>query len=301
MDKLTALKVFRAVAEAHSFARAADRMGLSRAAVSKNISELEAGLNTRLFHRTTRQISLTEAGLIYFDRIGHILDELETADWAIEQLNDGPVGLLRVAAPHSFSLLCLLKMVPGFLAAYPDINLQLDMDDRKVNIVDGSYDLAIRGSNHLEDSSLIARKLTDLPHTVCAAPSYLASRGTPLIPADIVRHQCLSYSLSDRSGEWIFSKDGDTARIPINSRFAATSSIAVRQAVVEGLGMGLLPNAYIREELADGRIVRILDDWKTPTASIYAIYASRRHIPLKLRVFLDFLAKFLEDKTGAEA
>lgn len=291
MDRLTALNVFRAVAEHRSFAVASRRLGLSPAAVSKNISELEAHLNARLFNRTTRHISLTEAGLLYYDRIAPALDELSGADRLIGQIGAGPTGLLKVAAPVSLSLVCLVKLIPQFLADYPDISIRLDMDDRKVDIIDGGYDVAIRGSDRLEDSSLVAKKLMELPHVVCAAPSYLSKHTPPVVPADLGQHQCLGYVLSDHAKEWIFMRGSDRVRVPVTGRFAATSSLAVREAAAEGLGLALLPRAYVEDDLAKGRLVHMLGDWQVPVASVHAIYPSRHQLTPKLRVFLDFLAK----------
>lgn len=294
MDKLTALSIFRVAAELRSFAAAGRRLALSPAAVSKNIAELEAHLGARLFNRTTRSISLTEAGLAYLERVAPVLDDLDRADETVGQLVHGPTGVLRVAAPVSFSIECLSKLAARFLAAYPDMSLSLDMDDRKVDIVSGGYDLAIRGSRRLEDSSLVARKLLDMPHVVCAAPTYLASRGVPQVPADLERHECLIYQLSDQRSEWQFTRENETLRIAVAGRFAATSSLAVRDAAVEGAGVTLLPLPYVATRMADGRLVQVLSDWTCPPASIYAIYPSREHLTPKLRVFLEFLVEGLQ-------
>lgn len=294
MDKLTALKVFRAVAELKSFAAAGRRLSLSPAAVSKNVAELEAHLAARLFNRTTRSVSLTEAGLAYLERIGPLLDDLEQADESVGALVTGPRGVLRVAAPVSFSLACLSTVAARFLAAHPDVSLQLDLDDRKVDIVGGGYDLAIRGSRQLDDSTLVARKLMDMPHVACAAPGYLASRGVPQIPTDLRRHDCLIYELSDQRSEWRFTRGGDVVAVTAMGRFAATSSLAVRDAALEGAGIALLPLPYVASLLSDGRLVRVLDEWSCPPAAIYAIYPSRTHLLPKLRAFLQFLVDELK-------
>ena len=294
MDKLTALGIFRAAAELRSFAAAGRRLALSPAAVSKNIAELESGLGARLFNRTTRRVSLTEAGLAYLERIAPLLDHLVQADESIGSMMHGPTGVLRVAAPVSFSIERLPKIAARFLSAYPGMSLHLDLDDRKVDIVGGGYDLAIRGSGRLEDSSLMARKLMGMPHVVCAAPAYIASRGMPSTPADLRQHECLVYQLSEHRSEWPFTRAQETARVPVAGRFAATSSLAVRDAAVEGLGLALLPVPYVAPLLADRRLVRVLADWTCPSASIYAIYPSRAHLAPKLRVFLQFLVEELE-------
>lgn len=289
MDKLTALRVFHAAAEAGSFAAAGRRLGVSAAAVSKNIAELEDHLKARLFNRTTRQVSLTEAGAAYLARVGPLLADLDRADESVAQLTRGPTGVLRVAAPASFSIVCLSRVSARFLAAYPEMSLHLDLDDRKVDIVAGGHDLAIRGSRRLDDSSLTARKLVDLPHVLCAAPGYLAQHGTPSTPHDLESHACLSYALSEPPGEWQFTRGADTARVPVRARFAATSSLALREAALEGMGLALLPLIYVSEALASGRLVRVLPDWHSPTASMYAIYPSRTHLAPKLSAYVNFL------------
>ncbi|KQT52488.1 MULTISPECIES: LysR family transcriptional regulator [unclassified Aureimonas] len=294
MDQLTALKVFRAAARSGSFAEASRKLGLSAGAISKNISELEAHLRVRLFNRTTRRRSLTEAGSAYLGQIEQALDALDRADETIRLLSDRPAGTLRVAAPLSLSLVCFSRIVPRFLSAYPDVSLLLDLDDRKVDLVEGGYDMAIRGSDRLEDSSLMARALTDLPHVVCAAPAYLAKREAPSSPEDLPRHDCLRYTLSDRANEWVFTREGETRRIAVTGRFQTTSSLAIREALLEGLGVGLLPLPYVAADLAEGRLVRLLGDWTLPTATVYAIYPSRHHVSPKLRAFIEIITDDLK-------
>jgi len=295
VDQLTALKVFRAAAKSRSFAEAARQLGLSAGAISKNVSELEAHLKVRLFNRTTRRRSLTEAGAVYLEHIEHALGSLERAEQTVHLLAERPAGVLRVAAPTSLSLVCFSRIVPRFLATHPDVSLRLDLDDRKVDLVEGGYDIAIRGSDRLEDSSLMARALTDLPHVLCADPSYLARCGTPSAPADLRRHECLRYTLSERASEWEFSKGAETLRIAVSGRFEASSSLAVREAALEGLGLGLLPRCYVAKELAEGRLVPVLADWRLPVATVYAVYPSRHHISPKLRAFLDILTDDLKN------
>lgn len=295
MDRLTALRHFRVAAESASFAEASRRLGVSPGAVSKNVSELEAHLDARLFNRNTRRISLTEAGTVYLDRIRHLLDGLEEADRAIAALSGAPTGVLRVAAPVSLSLACFSRVIPRFLAAHPQISIHLDLDDRKVDIVAGGYDVALRGSDRLDDSSLMARKLMDMPHVICAAPAYLSTRGLPAKPEDLRQHECLRYALAGHPGEWILSQGGEPVRVGVSGRFTATSSLAVRDAAVEGLGICLVPTAFVAPELADGRLVRVLRDWEAPVASVYAVYPSRHHLAPKLKAFIDAI---MDDARG---
>lgn len=290
MDRFGALTVFRSVAEAGSFAAAARRLGLSPAAVSKTVAELETHLQVRLFNRTTRRMSLTEAGTVYLGHVARILEDLAEADRVLDPLQATPAGTLRVAAPLTGTLISLSRAIPRFLARYPGISLDLDLDDRRVDIIRDGYDLAIRGSGGLEDSSLMARKLMVLDHVLCAAPAYLAAAGTPQTPEDLAAHACIRFSLSGHADHWEFHRDGRTVRMPVRGRYSVSSSLAVRDALLEGFGLSLIPRAYVREDLIAGRLRALLTDWRTVEIGVYAVFPSRRHLAPKLRVFLDFLS-----------
>ena len=291
MDRLTALNVFRHVAELKSFAEAGRRLGLSPPAVSKNINELETHLGVRLFNRTTRRVSLTEAGVVYLDHVARILDGLKEADRAMGPLQDAPSGLLKVAAPMTVTLTRLSAAVPRFLSRYPDLSLDLNLDDRRVDIVSEGYDIAIRGRDQLEDTSLIARKLASMPHVVCAAPSYFEAFGRPATPEELAGHDCIQFSLSGSADMWEFRKEERVARIAINGRYKVTSSLAVRDALRAGFGLSLIPRSYVQEDLEKGLLQTALEDWSTADTNLYAIYPSRRFLAPKLRVFLDFLVE----------
>ncbi len=291
MDRLTALKVFRQVVEQGSFAGAGRQLELSPAAISKNVSELESHLNVRLLHRTTRRMSLTEAGTLYYERVVRILDELEEADGSIGPLQRAPGGVLRVSAPMTLTLVCLSTAIPGFLKQYPDVSMDLRMDDRQVDIVGEGYDLAIRGSDKLEDSSLIARKLLTLRHVVCAAPAYFERFGTPETPDDLRAHNCIRFSLSGHANEWEFRGSDRAVRVPVNGRLKASSSLAVRDALRAGFGLSLIPWLYVRDDIEQGRLCTVLDGWSAVETGVYAVYPSRHFIVAKVRAFLDFLAE----------
>jgi len=293
MDRFTALRVFRAVVASGSFAAAARDLRLSNAAVSKNISELEAHLGTRLLNRTTRSMSLTEAGTIYHERIGRVLDDLEEADTDLGPMQQVPKGLLRVSAPMTLTLVSLSAAMPKFLSRYPELNVNLQMDDRRVNIIEEGFDVAIRGSDNLEDSSLIARKLMALPHVVCGAPSYFNRSGIPGSPEALKDHNCIQFTLSGHASEWEFRQGTRMVRVPIDGQYKVTSSLAVRDALLAGFGLSLIPWLYVREDIKQGRLHTVLNDWSMIEASIYAVYPSRRYLVAKVRVFLDFLVEEL--------
>ncbi|KAB2680883.1 LysR family transcriptional regulator [Brucella pseudintermedia] len=289
MDRFTALRVFRYVAELNSFAEAGRRLGLSPAAISKNIAELEAHVGARLINRTTRRMALTEEGRIYLDHVTRGLDALAEADQALSPIRSAPAGTLRVSAPMTVTLTRLSRAIPGFLSQYPDLRLDLDLDDRRIDIIREGFDLAIRGRDNLEDSSLIARKLTVMPHVLCAAPSYFEKHGLPETPSDLNALDHLRFSLSGHADIWEFSKDDRTERIAVDARYSVSSSLAVRDALREGFGVSLMPRPYVEEDLARGSLQAALTDWNTVETTLYAVYPSREHLAPKIRAFLDFM------------
>ncbi|MBN9046683.1 MAG: LysR family transcriptional regulator [Rhizobiales bacterium] len=289
MDRLTALNVFRHVAERNSFAEAGRRLGLSPAAISKNIAELEAHVGVRLINRTTRRMALTEEGRLYLEHVTRGLDALAEADQALCPIKAAPSGTLRVNAPMTVTLTRLSEAIPEFLSYYPDLRLDLHLDDRRVDMLREGFDLAIRGSDNLEDSSLIARKLAVMPHVLCAAPSYFQKHGVPETPSDLKALDHIRFGLSSHADAWEFSKDGRMERIAVAARYSVTSSLAVRDALRTGFGVSLIPRPYVENDLRNGRLQPALEDWSTVETTLYAVYASRQYIAPKIRVFLDFL------------
>lgn len=293
MNRLTALNVFRYAAELGSFAATSRHLDISPAAVSKNIGELEEHLAVQLFHRTTRRISLTEAGALYYERIVRVLDDLEEADDVLRATQDIPRGLLRVSAPMTVTLTCLSLAMPKFLSRYPEVSLDLHLDDRRVDIIDQGFDIALRGSDKLEDSSLIARELMTLVHVVCGAPSYFEQYGRPTVPEDLANHRCIQFSLSGHANVWTFTNGDRSVSIPIKGRYKVTSSLAVRDALRAGFGLSLIPWIYVREDLEQGCLLTVLDDWLPDKTTLYAVYPSKRYVSSKVRAFLDFLVEEL--------
>lgn len=289
MDRLTALTVFRHVVELGSFSAAARKLALSPAAVSKNIGELEAHLAVRLLNRTTRRMSLTEAGSLYYDRVARVLDDLDEADSALGPMQHAVGGVLRVSAPMTFSLVCLTPLMPRFLERHPALSLDLRMDDRRVDIVEQGFDVAIRASDRLEDTSLIARRLMVMQHVVCGAPAYFDRAGVPAVPDDLRRHDCVQFTLSGHVDSWPFARGDDSLRVPVDGRYKVSSSLAVRDALLAGFGLSLIPRIYVEEELAQGRLRTVLDDWAAVQTAVYAVYPSRRYLVGKVRAFIDFL------------
>ena len=293
MDHLTALRVFRQVVERGGFAAASRQMGLSPAAVSKNIAELEAHLAARLLNRTTRRMSLTEAGARYYEQVARILDDLSEAEQSLGPLQQAPSGTLRVSAPMSLSLVRLSAAMPRFLQRYPQVSLDLNLEDRRIDIVKEGYDLAIRGTDRLEDSSLVARKLMTLDHVLCGAPAYFERHGVPASPLALRGMERVQFTLSGHADEWTFKRAGETERVPVRGRYRVSSSLAVRDALRAGFGVSLVPRVYVQQDLDSGALQAVLQDWKPDETYVYAVYPSRRHMVAKVRAFVDFLLEEL--------
>lgn len=294
MDRITAMQVFQRVVEAGSFVKAAEQMGQSTTTTSRMVAELETYLGVRLLNRTTRRLSLTDAGRAYFDRCASILAELDDVEATIGTQLHNPSGLLRITAPVAFGAERLGQLLAGFRAQYPAITLDVSLADRMVDLVEEGIDVALRITNSLE-SNLIAKRLTTVRLSVCAAPAYLARRGTPSCPQDLIRHDCLTYTNTLRSNEWIFN--GPTGRqvVAVSGGWRANSGELLRNAALNGEGIVCQPTFLVGEDLRAGRLMPLLPDFLPPDFTMYAVYASRRHMPAKVRACLDFFAEQISD------
>ncbi len=290
MDRLAAIEAFVRVAEAQSFSQAARRLRSSKSAVSRNVGALEFELGVRLFHRTTRSLTLTEAGRGYFERATRILADLEEANLAVSQLQSAPRGRLRVSAPMSFGFLHLAPALPDFLARYPEVAVDLAMNDRFVDLIDEGFDVAVR-IGAMEDSSLIARKVAPIRRVVCASAAYFNSRGLPLSPDDLKGHDCLLNSNIASSQEWQFTAlDGKSWPVEVKGRLSANNGDALRAAALKGLGIVNLPTFIVGGDLQAGALVTALDKFITQDMALSAVYPHSRHLSPKVRAFVDFLA-----------
>jgi DNA-binding transcriptional LysR family regulator len=291
MDQLAAIEAFVRVAESGSFSKAAERLKSSKSAVSRQVSALEAELGARLLHRTTRALTLTEAGRSYFDQASRILAELAEANASVGELQAAPRGRLRVSAPMSFGILHLAPAIPEFLERYPDVELDLIMNDRFVELVDEGFDMAIR-IGKLGDSSLVARKLAPDRRTVCAAPAYLEKRGIPASPDDLKAHECLCYSNVGMAQEWRFVRpDGRPWPVEVRGRLHANNGDALRAAALRGFGLAVLPRFLVGRDFHSGALVSLLDEFLPRDAAVHAVYPHARHLSPKVRAFVDFLAE----------
>jgi len=291
MDRLGAIEAFVRVAESGSFSQAAERLRSSKSVVSRQISALEAELGARLLHRTTRALTLTEAGRSYFERATRILADLAEADASVGQLQAAPRGRLRVNAPMSFGFLHLAPAVPDFLDRYSDVALELTMNDRFVDLIEEGFDVAVR-IGKLDDSSLVARKLAPMRRTVCAAPAYLEKRGVPASPDDLKAHECLCYSNLGLSQEWRFVRpDGAPWPVDVHGRLHANNGDALRAAALRGFGLAVLPSFLVGRDFQSGALVSVLEPFMPQDSAMYAVYPHARHLSPKVRAFVDFLAE----------
>ena len=295
MDSVAGMRIFTRVVEAGSFSAAGRQLGAAPSSVSRQVNDLEEELGARLFHRTTRKLSLTEAGRLYYARATKILVAVEEAKLAVAQGDGTPSGILRLTVAASLGRLHVVPALAAFHARYPAVRVVLSMTDRLVDLVEEGFDLAIRVGRQ-RDSSLIARKIASARRIVCASPAYLDEVGTPLVPADLADHNCLTFRSHPGSNTWAFrGAEGSAmggAEVRVSGSLFANDGEALGAAAVAGLGLVLLPEWLVGIELGDGRLREVLADYRVvPEASpLYAVYPHQRHLPPKVRAFIDFLA-----------
>jgi DNA-binding transcriptional LysR family regulator len=289
MDRIRAMQVFAEVADRGSLTDAGKAMDMSRAMVSRYLESLESWLGARLLHRTTRRVSLTDAGAEALQRCRRVLDLALEVEAAAGARNAAPSGKLRITTSNSFAQAHLAAAVSDFLKLHPRTQVELVVVERAVNLVEERIDLAVRISNQLDDT-LVARRIASCRSALCAAPAYLAAHAAIKTPDDLRAHHCLTHAHVGRS-EWRLQRDGHTVKIPVSGPLQSNEVAVTRQAALEGLGIAMLPTYFISEELAQGRLVRVLPAYEPETLGIHAVYLSRQHQPQLLRVMLDFLAE----------
>ena len=299
MDTLTRMRAFLSVVDAEGFSAAARKTGRSKALLSKYVRELEDELGVLLINRTTRQVALTAAGEIYVSRASTILADLEALNEEAREATGEARGTLRVTAARTFGDAALGLSLVEFSAAHPDISLDLHLNDAFVNLVDEGFDVAIR-MTRLTDSAMIARRLASLDFTICATPEFLAIHGTPTHPSEISRMPAVIDSNAKALYNWTFKDPATGDPIPVNvsGRFSANSPYTVRAATLAGLGVALTPDFVVRDDIVQGRLVSILEDFVPRDAGIYAVFPHRRHLPARTRVFVDFLATWFRKNAG---
>lgn len=289
MDKLNAISVFCKVIETQSFTQAANQQNISVAMASKLVSQLEEHLKTRLLQRTTRKIVPTEAGMLYYQRCQAILLDLSEADSSISNMATSLQGNLLISVPRDFGLLYISPNLPKFIEVHPNLHVEIEFEDKRVDLVAEGYDLALR-IGYMQDSSLVARKISSSPMHFVASPSYLESRGTPLTPDDLEYHQGLLYKSSLNQVHWQSTKANQIQRYKIQSKVVSNNGMALLEMTKAGLGISNSPAFFVKEALASGELVEILSEYKQKPLDIYVVYPNRRHLPAKVRAFIEFLA-----------
>ena len=289
MDRLNAMRVFVNVVDLGSQSAAADHLDLSRPVVSRYLAELEAWVGARLLHRTTRKLSLTAAGNETLPRCRQMLELSEDMQTAVGSAGDTPRGLLRISVSTSFGQSQLAAAVTDYVRLNPGVTIDLQMLDRTVNLVDERIDLAIRTSREL-DPSLIARQLTVCRSVLCASPAYLREHPAPRRVDDLSQHNCLTHSYFGKS-LWHFTCDGEELSVPVQGNISANEASTLLSATLSGAGVSLLPSYQAGVHVQRGDLVRLLPDAEPRVMNIYAVYASRKHMPAALRSMLDFLAQ----------
>jgi DNA-binding transcriptional LysR family regulator len=289
MDRLTAMRVFVEVADRGSFTQAAERLNLSRAVVSRHLSNLEQWLGARLLHRTTRQVSVSDAGQAALSRCRQLLDLSDDIEAVAGTRGSEPIGKLRITTSLSFAQAQLTAAVVEFQALHPRVDVELLAVDRAVNLVEERIDLAVRITNSL-DEQFVARRLAVCRSVLCASPAYIRRHGRPSKPDDLKAHNCITHAFGSRA-EYRLRHQGQTATVAVGGSVFSNETAVLRQAVLAGAGIALLPTYYVVDDLNRGALVRLLPDHEPEPMDIHAVYLSRQHQPQALRLLIEHLVR----------
>lgn len=294
---LSVLQIFVEVVRQGSFAAVARDRNIDPSSVSRAIAGLEEEIGVRLFQRTTRQLSPTEAGMTYFERVESLVEEMQQAIDVATDISGKPKGTLRVTASVSFGLKCIVPLLPNFSEMYPDLTVDLLLTDAVVDLFAERIDVAVR-LGLLADSTLIAQQLMQTRYFVCVSPDYLKQWGQPQKPEDVEQHNCLLFPLAGFRSRWIFrDRNGDESEIQVRGRTFISNAIALQQCAIAGMGLALLPHWLIDEDLRAGKLVNVFPDYQVTATDFntaaWLVYPSRSYVPLKIRIFMDFLKKYI--------
>ncbi|RQW64597.1 LysR family transcriptional regulator [Vibrio viridaestus] len=287
-NRFASIPVFIAVVEHGNISTAASHLGITKSAVSKRISQLEHELGVRLFHRSTRQINLTEAGQRYFFHINKAYQfTLDGVD-AVTELQAKPKGKLSITTPMSFGVRHISPFLTEFLTRNPEVELDIQYEDKMINLIESGYDLAIR-IGELPSSNLIARKLTLCKSVLCASPQYLQEHNEPVVPSDLKEHNCLVYSYFQGGTEWKFNRQGQIYSVPPKGNLRLNNSEGIRQATIEGLGISQLPTFIVGPDIRSGKLIPLMNQYQLPEHAVYAVYPHRHYVPTHVRAFIEFV------------
>lgn len=296
MDKFESIRAFTQVVNAGGFAAAAREMGLSRSQVNKLVIALENELGVQLLHRSTRVVTPTETGLAFHERCVEILASLEAAERSITQLNEEPRGRLRVNAPMTFGTMHLASALSEFIKQYPDLQVQLTLNDRFIDPIEEGFDVTVRIAKSQEVASLIVHPLAIAPRVLCAAPPYLETRGIPAHPNDLRHHSCLHYGQLTVEDQWTLTGPDGEQTVSVSGVLCSNNGEVLRDAAVHGLGIALLPTFIVERELQQKTLKIVLPDYYPTELSIFVLYPVNRHLSTKVRLLVDFLQKQFGDR-----
>lgn len=290
MDRLQSMRVFVKVVEQGSFAGAASALELSNAVVTRHLADLEAHLGARLLNRTTRRLSLTEAGQKYLERVRQILSDIDEADADVQSTAARPAGTLKIYCHPAFGQYQLASLLPRFAAAHPDVVLDVTLADGEVDLVEQGFDVGIFIGIQKFDASMIARQLGTSALVLVASPDYVARRGMPREPADISDHDCLNFAFEQLRHAWPIHWEDKLVNVPVRSRMTSNSGAVLRQAALAGMGIMIRSSFTLEDDLSSGRLVQLLGEHHLGKLDVMLVYPSRRLVPAKLRSFVDFMA-----------
>lgn len=298
MNKTLEMQIFVTIVETGSFINAADKLSLSKSAISRFLNTLEQRLGVRLLQRTTRKVTLTNEGNLFYQRVKDILALIEESESELHPHQSEPAGLIRINVPVSFGIHHLAPLWAEFMSRYPKVELNVTLNDRIVNLLDDGFDLAVRIA-HLPNSTLISKKLASTRIVLCASPDYLAEHGTPTHPSQLTKHHIISYSHSSIENERTFHGPDGATTVRYQASFNTNNGDTCRAMALKGGGIILQPTFLIQNDLQQGTLVEILPEYQYTTLDIYAIYPSKRFLPLRVRCLIDFLAEALAKPSWA--
>lgn len=290
MDKFASMKAFTQVVQSGGFAAAARKMGLSRSTVNKLVINLENELNVQLLQRSTRQVNPTPTGLAFYERCLNILGEIEAAEVAVSELQTEPKGTLKINAPMSFGTLYLGKAIAKFSAQYPELQVQLTLDDRFIDPIAEGYDVTIRIAPPETSPSLICQEIAPAPRVLCASPDYLAKHGVPKAPHELAKHSCLHYGQIVTGNQWQLNHDDQEYQITVKGVLCSNNGEVLKDSAIEGLGIALLPTFIIKRELELKTLVIVLPDYQPPAIALCLLYPLNRHLNTKIKLFVEFFS-----------
>ena len=292
MDRLQSMRVFAKVVEQGSFARAAQALDMSNAVVTRHVADLEDHLGTRLMNRTTRKLSLTETGHAYLERVLQILQEVEDAEAIASSQSKKPGGILRIYSHLGFGQQQLAHLLPLYASQYPDVTLDVTLSDRTVDLVEDGFDVGIFINFQKFDANMIARQLAVSEALLCASPDYIKRHGTPEELEDISRHSCLNFSYEQLRHQWpVKGPDGSLINIPVTGKVVSNNGDLLRHCAIAGMGITIRPSFALGDDLAAGKLVRLLADYELGQLPVMLVYPSRRLLSAKVRTFVDFMSK----------